>query len=200
MRWGCVGLCVRRRASSRSGGAAGKTNAGRGACSRGRSYSESWRQRLDARLLGAGADDDRARAGHVLWRPGPQEERVERGHAVLFLNGPDDRPLGHLWLLTFLWRHESVDRRRHLPVHAQRPSRVDRKRTLHSALFDGHSDADPHALSGHVLHHHPRADLRRLCRTDEVQRHGRVLHSVGHAGLLPDCPLGVGRGHIGVQR
>jgi len=32
------------------------------------------------------------------------------------------------------------------------------------------SPSDLHDLSGHVRHHHPGLDHRRLCRTDEIQR------------------------------
>ena len=77
-----------------------------------------------------------------------------------------------------------------------------RQATRHSdvPLQDSRQDsaADAHALSGHVLHHHAGADLRRICRADEVQHDGRVHDSVGHAGLLPALPLGVGRRHAGL--
>ena len=53
-------------------------------------------------------------------------------------------------------------------------------------------DSNSHAVSRHVLHHHPGFDLRCVCRTDEVQRDGRLLDSVGDVHLLPAMSLGLG--------
>ena len=91
-----------------------------------------------------------------------------------------------------------------VPVHAECSPQLGRRRpgAAHADVQCQRSLQDPaadaHAVSGHVLHHHARADLRRVCRADEVQHDGRVHGSVGHAGLLSAVPLGVGRRHPGL--
>ena len=74
-------------------------------------------------------------------------------------------------------------------------------RTTHAAITPMYTDsagrpldsaADAHAISGHVFHHHPGADLRSIRRADEVQHDGRVHDSMGDVGLLSAGPLGVG--------
>ena len=56
------------------------------------------------------------------------------------------------------------------------------------------SRADVHDLPAHVRHHYAGADYRRLCRADEVQRHGGISFALVALGLLPDGAHGVGRG------
>ena len=64
---------------------------GRGAGGRaGGSDQQGAPTRLDAHLLGAGADDDAPRPGAVLLRAGPQEERAGRDDAVRLSDGADD--------------------------------------------------------------------------------------------------------------
>ena len=82
------------------------------------------RQCLDAHVVGPGADDDRARTGHVLQRPGPQEERAERHDAVLFLMGLMT-VFGAVGLLAGASAARTRHRQRRLPVHEGRPGAVD---------------------------------------------------------------------------
>ena len=57
-----------------------------------------------------------------------------------------------------------------------------------------------HALPVHVLHHHAGADLRGLCRADEVQHDGRLHDPLGDVDLLPAGALGLGRRHAGLRQ
>ena len=127
----------------------------------------------------------------------------------IFLMGLMTVIWGAVRLFAGVWRrsaatrrsNQSLDRQRRLPVHEGRASAPwnDRRRSrVANAPMDRHdSRADAHAVSGHVLHHHAGADLRRVRRTDEVQHDGRVHDPVGHARLLPAVPLGLGRRHSG---
>ena len=48
---------------------------------------------------------------------------------------------------------------------------------------------DSHVVPRHVLYHHPGPDLRGVCRTNEIQRHGSILGPVGHFDLLSEGQL-----------
>ena len=99
-----------------------------------------------------------------------------------------------VWLYAGLRRQGALDRRLVATSSCRASSRVERSRVAPAALSrPDDSRDDPHALPGHVLHHHAGADLRGLRRTDEVQHDGRLLDPLGHAGLLPLGPLGLGR-------
>ncbi len=54
------------------------------------------------------------------------------------------------------------------------------------------SRADVHDLPAHVRHHYARADYRRICRADEVQRDGVVSVLVVALRVLPDGTHGMG--------
>ncbi len=63
-----------------------------------------------------------------------------------------------------------------------------------SRLRRHHSAADLHDLPVDVRHHHAGADLRRLRRAHEVQRHAAVHRAVEPVRLLPHGAHGVGQG------
>ena len=118
--------------------------------------------------------------------------------------------MGLMTVIWALWGYSlafggdaALDRQRRLPVHARSvQARLDRTARPYIPVFLRLKipRADAHALPRHVLHHHAGADLRRVCRADEVQHDGRVLDPLGHAGLLPAVPLGVGRRHSGLRQ
>ena len=181
----------------------------RGRCRR---SSPGRAQRLDAHLLGAGAVHDRTGSGHVLWRPGPTQERAQRAHAVHFSDGADDRPVGHLRLFARLRRQRTTGR---IPTSAtgeylfmqnvQRewvPSEDGKSGAPETPMYvvdDATNSAIP--LLTHMLFQGmffiitPALIWRRVCRADEIQRDGRLQHPVGYDRLLSTLPLGVGRWH-----
>ena len=126
------------------------------------------RQRLDADQLRAGADDDRPRAGAVLWRPGAQEERAGHHDAELRHDGGHHRAVGHRRLQPVLRLGNQLYRRHQPRVSARR------RGAARSRLRRHHSAADLHDLPVDVRHHHAGAHQRRLRRAHEVQRHAAV--------------------------
>ncbi len=120
--------CRRRRSGARAGRSATATR--------------PRRQRLDADIVGPGALHDDARTGDVLWRARAEEECRQRAHAMRFLDGADDRIVGHgrihagIW-----WRQERSDARRldrqyGLPVHGGSAARVGQRRSGHAAVSE----------------------------------------------------------------
>ena len=118
----------------------------------------------------------------------------------LFLMAHDDGDLGLVRLLagvrrSRLHRTQAVHRRRRLSVHeGRRPQLAGGRHRAGRADFTRRRDstAHAHAVPRHVLHHHAGADLRCLCRTDEVQRDGAVPASCGARSFTARSATGCG--------
>ena len=85
-----------------------------------------------------------------------------------------------------------------IAVHRRSALRLSERRGQRAQcrLRRHHSAADLHDLPADVRDHHAGADLRRLRRADEVQRHAAVHDAVDADRLLPDGAHGVGQGRL----
>src|SRR6202022_3138119 len=121
--------------------------------------------------------DDGTWSGTVLLRAGAKEKRARRDDAVLFLDGNPLGRVGPLWLQHRVWHgSEPVLRRHTVSIPEWRDSDVGSgegsDRSHGRSLWN--SPLGSHGLPDDVLRHHPRPDLRRLARGDEIQGGGRI--------------------------
>src|ERR1700735_5578280 len=117
---------------------------------------------MDAGFRGAGADDERARAGVVLWRAGAEEKYSGYDDADLRDDGANYGAVGAGDVLAGLWRGKCVYRRAAQYVFARGGTGAGPE------VCGDHSAADVHDLPVDVCHYHAGVDNGRLCGTDEV--------------------------------
>ena len=123
---------------------------------------------MDAGERGAGADDDRARAGAVLRRPGAAQEHAGHHDAEFWDDGADQRAVGAGRVQPGVRRQRAGHRR----LFARIPER--RRRRSESGLCRDDSTSYVYDLPDDVRRDYAGVDHRRNCGAHEVQRHCAV--------------------------
>jgi hypothetical protein len=121
---------------------------------------------LVANVLRARAIHDRSRVSNVLWWFSSQEKRTQRFDAVYFPNGNDDSPMGRHRLLAGLWCWRAILWKLRPFVHGGSPN--GRRQRSNASGSNITASIVVYAISRHVLHHYTRANLRRVCRANEI--------------------------------
>ena len=131
-----------------------------------------------------------ARLGAFLWRHGGLEERALVVHAQLHRARRHHAAVGRDRLLARVRIGHGRRLHRRLRVRLLEWRRPRAARGVYDPPYPVHGVPDD------VRHHHSCADLGRHRRTNEVLGILRLHHPVGHVGLRPHLPLGLGTGWL----